>query len=62
MPLLLAPPLLAASIYMIFRRIIVLVEGEKRALLHPGKSTKVFTAGDVLSFLVQSAGKDFTFL
>ncbi|KAL2819662.1 RTA1 like protein [Aspergillus cavernicola] len=54
--LLLAPPLLAASIYMVLGRIIRLVEGEERSLLHPKKLTKVFTSGDVLSFLTQCAG------
>ncbi|KAJ5766317.1 RTA1 like protein [Penicillium nucicola] len=54
--LLLAPSLLAASIYMILGRIINLVDGGSRALIRPQKLTKVFVTGDVLSFLVQSGG------
>ncbi|KAL4867065.1 RTA1 like protein-domain-containing protein [Aspergillus spectabilis] len=54
--LLLAPPLLAASIYMILSRIIVLVECEKMVFLHPRRLMKDFTTGNMLSFLIRSAG------
>ena len=54
--LLLAPALLAASIYMILGRLIRLLDGEKLSVIHPRWLTKVFVTGDVLSFLAQSAG------
>ncbi|KAL3491128.1 RTA1 like protein [Aspergillus germanicus] len=54
--LLLAPALLAASIYMILGRIIRFVDGEDRSPIRLGKLTKVFVTGDVLSFLIQSGG------
>jgi hypothetical protein len=55
--LLLAPALLAASIYMILGRIILLLQAESHALLKRKWLTKIFVMGDVLSFLLQGAGK-----
>jgi hypothetical protein len=55
--LLLAPALFAASIYMELGRIIQLTEGEHLALIKRRWLTKVFVTGDVISFLVQAAGK-----
>ncbi|KAL4936591.1 hypothetical protein BDV06DRAFT_233298 [Aspergillus oleicola] len=54
--LLLAPPLLAASMYTFLGRIIRLVEGESRSPIQPKKTTRIFVTGDVLSFLLQSGG------
>jgi hypothetical protein len=54
--LLVAPALYAASIYMYLGRVIVLVRGEKFSLLHVSWMTKIFVAGDVLSFMMQSSG------
>ncbi|KAL4975929.1 RTA1 like protein-domain-containing protein [Aspergillus desertorum] len=54
--LLVAPALFAASIYMYLGRIIVLVRGEKFSIIRVSWMTKVFVAGDVLSFLMQSSG------
>ncbi|KAJ5096325.1 RTA-like protein [Penicillium alfredii] len=54
--LLIAPALFAASIYMELGRIIVLVQGEKFALVRVNWTTKIFVAGDVLSFLMQASG------
>jgi hypothetical protein len=54
--LLLGPALLAASIYMILGRIILLTDGEKYALVRRTWLTKIFVGGDVLSFLAQGAG------
>lgn len=59
--LLLAPALFAASIYMVLGRIILLVDGEKSSVIRSKWLTKLFVAGDVLSFLVQSAGKTHPF-
>lgn len=54
--LLLAPTLFAASIYMILGRIIRLTDGEEHSLIRAKWLTKVFVAGDVLSFFTQSGG------
>jgi hypothetical protein len=55
--LLVAPALFAASIYMLLGRIIVLVKGEHFAIIRVNWMTKIFVAGDVLSFLMQGAGE-----
>ncbi|CEN60562.1 Putative Function: S. cerevisiae RTA1 gene is involved in 7-aminocholesterol resistance [Aspergillus calidoustus] len=54
--LLLAPALLAASIYMLLGRIILALKAESHALLQKKWLTKLFVTGDVLSFLLQGAG------
>jgi hypothetical protein len=55
--ILVAPALFAASIYIILGRIILLVDGERYALVRRKWLTKMFVAGDVLSFMLQGAGK-----
>jgi hypothetical protein len=54
--ILLAPPLFAASIYVVLGRTIVLLHAEHLSLIPVKWLTKVFVGGDVLSFLTQSAG------
>ncbi|KAJ5681461.1 RTA-like protein [Penicillium maclennaniae] len=54
--LLIAPALFAASIYMELGRVIVLVKGERFALVRVNWMTKIFVGGDVLSFLMQASG------
>ncbi|KAJ6110932.1 hypothetical protein N7486_003167 [Penicillium sp. IBT 16267x] len=54
--LLLAPALLAASIYMLLGRIILVLQAESHAILKKKWLTKIFVAGDVMSFLLQGAG------
>ncbi|KAL2864920.1 RTA1 domain-containing protein [Aspergillus lucknowensis] len=54
--LLVAPALFAASIYMYLGRVIILVRGEKFSIIRVGWMTKIFVAGDVLSFLMQASG------
>lgn len=54
--LLLAPALFAASIYMVLGRIILLTDGEAHSPIRVKWLTKVFVAGDVISFLAQSGG------
>ncbi|OCK95051.1 RTA1 like protein, partial [Cenococcum geophilum 1.58] len=48
--------LLAASIYMILGRIITLTDGDSRSMIKRRWITKIFVAGDIISFLGQSAG------
>ncbi|KAL1845228.1 hypothetical protein VTK73DRAFT_833 [Phialemonium thermophilum] len=52
--ILLAPALFAASIYMLLGRTVLLLDAPQHSLIRPRFMTKVFVAGDVLSFLVQS--------
>ncbi|KAF4421765.1 RTM1 [Fusarium acutatum] len=54
--LLIAPALLAASIYMILSRVILLTEGEVHAVIKRRWLTKVFVIGDIVSLQLQSAG------
>jgi hypothetical protein len=54
--ILLAPAFFAASIYMVLGRIIRLTDGESHSIIRASWLTKVFVAGDVLSFLAQSSG------
>ncbi|KGO77175.1 RTA-like protein [Penicillium italicum] len=54
--LLIAPALFAASIYMELGRVIVMIKGEQFALIRVNWMTKIFVAGDVLSFLMQASG------
>ncbi|KAE8142452.1 RTA1 like protein-domain-containing protein [Aspergillus pseudotamarii] len=54
--LLLAPALLAASVYMLLGRIILILRAESHAILRKKWLTKIFVTGDVLSFFLQGAG------
>jgi hypothetical protein len=54
--ILIAPALFAASIYIILGRVILLVDGERYALVRRTWLTKLFVAGDVFSFMLQGAG------
>lgn len=54
--LLLGPTLVAASIYMILGRLVVLLEADSYSMIRPRWLTKVFVLGDVLSFFAQGGG------
>ncbi|GKT67232.1 hypothetical protein ColTof3_14571 [Colletotrichum tofieldiae] len=54
--ILVAPALYAATIYMELGRIVTLVDGEDLTLVRKSWMTKLFVCGDILSFMVQSAG------
>jgi hypothetical protein len=54
--LLLGPALLAASVYMVLGRLIVLLDAGHLSIIRPKWLTKLFVIGDVLSFLAQSGG------
>ncbi|KAJ5519329.1 RTA1 protein [Penicillium expansum] len=56
MGILLAPALLAASIYIEFSLLVNLTEGEKYSMIRRRLITKIFVTGDVLSFLFQAIG------
>lgn len=55
--ILLAPALYAASIYMILKRLTRVVDAESYALIPARWLTVFFVGGDVVSFLLQAAGK-----
>ncbi|RAH54087.1 RTA1 like protein [Aspergillus piperis CBS 112811] len=54
--ILIAPAFLAASIYMTLGRIIRMVQAEHYSVFKLKWVTKIFVAGDVLSFLMQASG------
>jgi hypothetical protein len=55
--LLVAPALFAASIYMELGRIILVTDGESHTVIRKRWLTKIFVVGDIISFLMQAAGK-----
>ena len=55
--ILVAPALFAATIYMELGRIIMLCDGAHHSLVPLRWLTKIFVAGDVLSFVMQALGK-----
>ena len=55
--LLVAPALFAASIYMELGRVVMMVDGDHYLFVRRTWMTKLFVSGDVISFLMQSAGE-----
>ncbi|KAE8152070.1 RTA1 like protein-domain-containing protein [Aspergillus avenaceus] len=54
--ILIAPAFLAASVYMTLGRIIMMLQAERYSVIPLRFLTKIFVAGDVLSFLMQASG------
>ncbi|KAH6680160.1 RTA1 like protein-domain-containing protein [Halenospora varia] len=54
--LLVAPALLAASIYMILGRIIVSIDGESHSIVKKRWLTRIFVVGDAVTFFIQAVG------
>lgn len=54
--LLVAPALLAASVYMELARIVLMAGGDAHLFIRRTWLTRIFVAGDVLSFLMQATG------
>ncbi|KAL4940670.1 hypothetical protein BDV06DRAFT_230189 [Aspergillus oleicola] len=54
--ILLAPPLYAASIYMVLGRLIVFLHAERLSVVSVRWMTKIFVIGDVIGFVAQAAG------
>ncbi|KAF4818372.1 Protein RTM1 [Colletotrichum siamense] len=54
---LVAPAVIAASVYMLLEKIIRLADGDSCSILSPRWITRIFVAGDVASFLIQSYGQ-----
>ncbi|CAG8221274.1 unnamed protein product [Penicillium salamii] len=54
--ILLPPSLYAATIYMIYGRIVIYAKEQALSIVSPLKVTKIFVIGDVLAFLTQATG------
>lgn len=54
--IILPPSLYAATIYMLYGRLVFLVDAADLSLIRPTWVTKVFVAGDAFSFLLQAGG------
>jgi hypothetical protein len=54
--ILLPPSLYAATIYMIYGRIVIFVNAPEASVIRPTRVTKIFVTGDVISFLIQACG------
>lgn len=57
--ILLAPPLYAASVYMVLGRLVRYLHAEDLSLVPVKWMTKIFVSGDVFSFLLQAGGKHY---
>ncbi|KAG4025207.1 hypothetical protein MFRU_064g00440 [Monilinia fructicola] len=54
--IILPPSLYAATIYMIYGRIVLYVNAPSASIISPKWVTKIFVGGDVLSFMMQATG------
>lgn len=54
--IILPPSLYAATIYMIYGRLVLFVNAAEASVIRPTLVTKVFVCGDVLSFFMQAGG------
>ncbi|TEY39454.1 hypothetical protein BOTCAL_0455g00080 [Botryotinia calthae] len=54
--IILPPSLYAATIYMIYGRIVLFVNAPSASIISPKNITKIFVGGDVVSFVMQSSG------
>lgn len=56
--ILIAPALLAATVYMVLGYVILAVDGEHHSMIKKKFLTKIFVLGDIFSFLIQSTGNN----
>lgn len=54
--IILPPSLYAATIYMIYGRLVLFVRAPEASIIRPTRVTKIFVCGDVLAFLLQAGG------
>jgi hypothetical protein len=54
--IILPPSLYAATIYMIYGRLVLFVNAAEASIIRPTRVTKIFVCGDVLSFFMQAGG------
>jgi hypothetical protein len=54
--IILPPSLYAATIYMIYGRLVLFVNAAEASIIRPTLVTKVFVCGDVVAFFMQAGG------
>ncbi|KAF9739915.1 hypothetical protein PMIN06_010027 [Paraphaeosphaeria minitans] len=54
--IILPPSLYAATIYMIYGRLVLFVAAPEASIIRPTRITKIFVCGDVLAFFMQAGG------
>lgn len=54
--IILPPSLYAATIYMIYGRLVLFVNAPEASIIRPTRVTKIFVCGDVLAFFMQAGG------
>ena len=54
--IILPPSLYAATIYMIYGRLVIFVQAPEASVIRPTRVTKIFVCGDILAFLLQAGG------
>ncbi|KAH7349174.1 RTA1 like protein-domain-containing protein [Pyrenochaeta sp. MPI-SDFR-AT-0127] len=54
--IILPPSLYAATIYMIYGRLVLFVNAPEASVIYPTRVTKIFVCGDVLAFFLQAGG------
>lgn len=54
--IILPPSLYAATIYMIYGRLVLFVNAPDASMIRPTRVTKIFVCGDVLAFFLQAGG------
>jgi hypothetical protein len=52
----LPPSLYAATVYMIYGRLVLFVNAPEASIIRPTRVTKIFVCGDVLAFFLQAGG------
>jgi hypothetical protein len=54
--IILPPSLYAATIYMIYGRLVLFVDASEASIIRPTRVTKIFVCGDVVAFFMQAGG------
>jgi len=54
--IILPPSLYAATIYMIYGRLVLYINAPDASIIRPARVTKIFVCGDVLAFFLQAGG------
>lgn len=54
--IILPPSLYAATIYMIYGRLVLFVDAREASIIRPTHVTKIFVCGDVIAFFMQAGG------
>ncbi|KAJ5354038.1 hypothetical protein N7541_006602 [Penicillium brevicompactum] len=54
--IILPPSLYAATLYMIYGRVVLFVNAPEASMIRPNRVTKIFVCGDVIAFFLQAGG------